>query len=102
MDNFDAVGVLFNDFSIFANLHFKREIETLSEVNFDGYEKHQDDHDKLLLKLEDLRKIALNIGHVELERERLYNELVSWVFEDVIKLDLVFKSFLMEHGYTYH
>lgn len=97
-EDYEKCSRLLNDFFERAERHFHKEEKILKEVGFPEFAEHQDSHNQLLEKSKNITKMVSELAESELARERFFTELASFLLDDVIKEDLVFKSFLMKRG----
>ncbi len=59
-NNFKESTHLFNDLVIFLKLHFSTEEKLMLETKYEGYYSHKLEHDRYLIKLNNLQNNYLN------------------------------------------
>lgn len=82
--------------------HFEKEIHILELINFPHIQEHTKIHENLKLKVEDLRGMADSLETSEIDRERVFPELVSFFLDDAIKVDLEIKTYLEQSGQKFN
>ncbi|MBT3238432.1 MAG: hypothetical protein HOK06_07260 [Rhodospirillaceae bacterium] len=93
----DRYRELCDTFYDLAEKHFKREEAILMSIDFPRVEAHEASHSHLL----DLVSKALKIAKEETDKnviESSLEDLIFYLFEDVIKADAEFKSYYQEHA----
>lgn len=94
---FRACRELFGSFIEVAENHFRKEEQILREADFPGLAGHTKYHHDLLRKA---RKVKGMCGDTA-DRKHLqgiFDEMSSFLIDDVVRGDLEFKSFLIDKG----
>lgn len=97
-NNFDTCAKLLDDFLEFMEKHFHREEDILKAVGFPELADHGKAHTALMEKSKSLAEMIPRFSESESTKDHFYTELVSLLFEDAIKADFLFKTYLINRG----
>ncbi len=100
-EEYEECSRLIDKFINFAKIHFQREEKIFEETGFPELSSHRDIHNKLIGLMSEFTEMGAELRENELARERLYPELVAFLFDDAVKVDLVFKSYMMKLELVY-
>lgn len=81
-----------------AKAHFEREEEFLSKVGYPGLDQHKIYHQELLVKANTTKRICQGI-ETEHDLRECFNGMANFLIDDVLRGDLMFKSFLEYEGH---
>jgi hemerythrin-like metal-binding protein len=81
-----------------AKNHFSREETYLLEVKYPGLEEHKKYHKELLLKAENIKRICEGI-ETEHDLMDCFDGMSDFLIDDILKGDIMFKSYLEYHGH---
>ena len=81
-----------------AREHFSREEKFLSEAKYPGLDEHIIYHQTLLLKAHTTKKICEGIQS-DHDLEKCFDGMAQFLIDDILKGDIMFKSFLQYEGY---
>ena len=82
-----------------AKSHFANEEALLVKIGYPNVEKHQDHHKSLNTKMDHMIEFAKMAGENQMARDSLRKELVFFLMDDVITVDMDFKNFIAEQAY---
>ncbi len=91
---------LVSDFVKSAKEHFANEEALLVNVGFPNVKKHQDHHKNLNTKMDHMIEFAKMAGENQMARDSLRKELVFFLMDDIITMDMDFKNFIEEKAKT--
>ena len=86
------------DFLKHMRRHFEKELLILEHIDFPEVEEHARAHERLKQRTRELQEMADQLETSEIDRERVFPEMVSFFLDDAIKIDLEIKAFLDLHG----
>ena len=78
-----------------VDLHFQHEEEVLSKINYPGLKDHANYHKKLALEANRLKDFYQTADKSDEAKKKFLLELKLFLFEDALKADMAFKSFLL-------
>ncbi len=87
---------LVSDFVKSSKEHFSNEEALLVKVGYPDVKKHQDHHKSLNTKMDHMIEFAKMAGENQMARDSLRKELVFFLMDDVITMDMDFKNFIEE------
>ncbi|MGB0669884.1 MAG: bacteriohemerythrin [Rhodospirillales bacterium] len=93
----DHCVALLNELIQLAAAHFEDEEAFLAEVAYPGLAEHQVFHNEMLLKAKAVREVCEayhDFDHIR----ACYQEMLTFLIDDILKGDVTFKSFLEENG----
>ena len=80
--------------------HFENEEQILLDVGFPEAERHKEFHDQLRDRAAKYISATHDLQKDDKQKCTLQSEMISLLFDDAIKADVEFKSFLMVKGYA--
>lgn len=81
-----------------ARDHFSREEEYLLEVKYPDLEKHKIYHKELLVKADTTKRICEGM-ETEHDLKECFDGMANFLIDDILKGDIMFKSYLEYAGY---
>ena len=88
------------DFVKSAKSHFANEEGLLVKIGYPNVKKHHDHHKNLNTKMDHMIEFAKMAGENQLARDSLRKELVFFLMDDIITVDMDFKNFIEEKAKT--
>jgi len=79
-----------------AKSHFAKEEALLVRFGYPNVKKHQEHHKSLSTKMDHMIEFAKMAGENQLARDSLRKELVFFLMDDIITVDMDFKNFIAE------
>jgi hemerythrin len=87
---------LVGDFVKSAKSHFAKEEALLVRIGYPNVKKHQAHHKSLYIKMDHMIEFAKMAGENQMARDSLRKELVFFLMDDIITVDMDFKNFIAE------
>lgn len=97
-NNYEAAAKLLELLLVEANTHFLSEEKYLEETGYPGLEEHKKYHNELLSKTEITKQVCENITTAH-DTKECFDEMADFLIDDILKGDVMFKSYLEYKGY---
>lgn len=95
--SFDICDKLSESFLQVTNEHFDREEKILHEIGFPNAEEHKRYHDKLKKQARIVKSLCEKMNDKK-KLAKCFDEMVTFVIDDIIRGDMEFVSFMIEEG----
>lgn len=94
---YERCALLLDDFLKICIDHFRTEERLLEELGYPGLHDHAVFHQELVIKAKAVKSLCMDM-HSPASIQGCFDEMATLLIEDVVKGDMQFVSFLIEHG----
>lgn len=94
---YERCSSLLEEFLVICIDHFAHEERVLEELGYPNLQDHIVFHKELVIKAKAVKNLCMNMGSPD-SIQHCFDEMATLLIEDVVKGDMQFVSFLIEHG----